>query len=79
MSDPRDRLFQVCVVKDNGWTLASELQRDLLQVGLRGGLHDFTADKGGASKCDLVNIHVLRDGGPSRITVSSKNVHDTLK
>src|SRR4051812_27017253 len=61
--DPADGLLDVGVVEDNVGRLAAELERDLLQVGRRGGLHDRAADESGAGEGDLVDVHVRGEGG----------------
>ena len=50
---PLDRLLHVCVVQDDRGRLAAELERNLLQVRLRSGLHDLTTDERAAREGDL--------------------------
>jgi len=42
--DPRDGVFDVCIVEDDIRRLATELEGDLLQVGLGGSLEDGSAN-----------------------------------
>ena len=56
MSDPGNGLVQIGIVKDDGGTLASEFEGDLLQVGLGGSLHDLTANESATSEGNLYVI-----------------------
>ena len=75
--DPRDGLLDVGVVEDNVGRLAAELERHLLEVGGGGGLHDGAADDGRASKGNLVNVHVRREGGAGDLAEAGQQVVDT--
>lgn len=60
--DPADSIFNVGVVEDDVGALATKLESNLLQIALGGSLEDGSADDGGASEGDLVNIHVRCNG-----------------
>ena len=75
--DPGDGVFNVGVVENDVWRLASELEGNLLQVGAGCGLHDLTANNGRPGKCDLVNIHVGRDGGTGDLSKTGDDVDDS--
>jgi hypothetical protein len=76
MSDPGNGLVQIGIVKDDGGTLASEFEGDLLQVGLGSSLHDLATDEGGTGEGDLVYVHVLRNGSTDSVAVSCDDVQD---
>lgn len=75
--DPVDGVVNVGVVEDNVGRLAAQLERDLLQVGRRGGLHDLPADDGGAREGDLVDVHVRGDGGTGGLAEARDDVDDS--
>lgn len=77
--DPRNGLLNVGVVKDNVGRLATELECNLLQVGGSGSLHDGATNNGGASKGNLVNVHVRGNGGTSSLAKAGKQVEDTSR
>ena len=56
--DPRNGLLDVGVLEDNVWRLATKLEGNFLQVRVGSGLHDLATDAGGASKGDLVDVHM---------------------
>ena len=53
---PLDGLVDVSVVEHDRRALAAELERDLLQVGLGGRLHDFATDERATGERDLGEI-----------------------
>lgn len=74
---PRDGVVNVGIVEDNVGGLAAELEGDLLQVTLGSGLEDHTANQGGTSEGNLVNVHVAGDGGTGGATETGDDVDDT--
>lgn len=74
---PGDGVINVGIVEDNVGGLATELEGDLLQVGLGGGLEDHTANKGRTGEGNLVNVHVGRDGSTGGATETGDDVDDT--
>ena len=56
MARPGDGLLHVRIIKDDVGALSTELESDLLQVGLGGSLHDLTANESATSECDLYVI-----------------------
>jgi hypothetical protein len=74
---PVDRLLQVGVVEDDVRALTAKLQRHVLQVALRGALHDLAADEGAPGERDLVDLHVLADGLSDDVAVACEDVDDT--
>lgn len=75
--DPGDGVLDISIVEDNVGGLATELEGDLLQVGASSGLHDGSADNGGAGECNLVNVHVGGDGGTSNLSETRDDVDDS--
>jgi hypothetical protein len=75
--DPVDGLVEVGIIKDNVGALASELESNLLQVGASGRLHNLSADDGGTSESDLVNVHVGGHGSTGDLSETSDDVDDT--
>lgn len=74
--DPGDGVFDVGVVEDDVGALAAELEGDLLQVALGGGLEDLATDEGGAGEGDLVDVHVGGDGGAGGTAEAGDDVDD---
>lgn len=74
---PRDGVVNVGIVEDNVGGLAAQLEGDLLQVTLGSGLEDHTANEGGTSEGNLVNVHVAGDGGTGGATETGDDVDDT--
>ena len=77
--DPGNGIVNVGVVKDDVGALATKLEGDLLQVGACCSLHDLTADDGGASEGNLVNVHVRGNGGTGGLTKAGDDVDDTRR
>lgn len=75
--DPRDGVLDVGVVEHNVGRLATELEGDLLEVGLGRGLENGSADNGGTSEGNLVDVHVRGDGGTSRLAETGEDVDHT--
>lgn len=75
--DPVDGLFEIGVSEDDVGTLASELEGDLLQVGASSRLHDLSADNGGTSEGNLVNVHVGGHGSTGNLAEARDDVDDT--
>jgi hypothetical protein len=75
--DPGDGVLNVGVVEDNVGGLASELEGNLLQVGAGSSLHDGSADKGGTSKRNLVDVHVRGDGSTGVLAETRDDVDDS--
>lgn len=62
MCRPLDRLLDIGVVKDDGGTLSSKLERDILQIGFRCCLQNLSSSQCAPSERDLVYFGMLRDG-----------------
>ena len=77
MSCPVDGLIEVRVVEDDGRTLSTELEGNVLEVALGGGLHDLPADEGRASEGNLFDTRVLGDGLADGRSVPNNEVEDT--
>ena len=74
---PRDSVVNVCVIKNNVGGLATELECRLLQVALSSGFQDQTADVGGSSESNLVDIHVVGKSGTGHTTSTRNDVEHT--
>lgn len=57
---PRQCVVEVAVVKDDGGTLATELQRHALEVALRRRHLDLLARRDAPREADLADAHVAR-------------------
>lgn len=55
---PLDGLLEISIVKDDVGALASQFERDVLQVAVRSSLQDGPSDEGASGESDLVNHHV---------------------
>lgn len=75
--DPADGIVNVGVVEDDVGALSAELEGDLLQVRLGGGLEDLATNDGGAGEGNLVDIHVGGDGGTGNTTEARNDVDNT--
>ena len=75
--DPVDGLLDVGILEDDVGGLATKLEGDLLEVGRGSSLHDLSADDGGTSEGDLVNVHVRRESGTGSLAVTRDKVEDT--
>lgn len=75
--DPADGIVNVCVVEDDVGALSTELEGDLLQVRLGGGLEDLAANDGGAGEGNLVDVHVGGDGGTGNTAKARDDVDNT--
>ena len=73
------RFIQIGIREYDVRALAAQLQRDALQIGLGGGLHDQMADFGGAGEGHLVHVHVVGDGRAGGGTESGQHVHDAFR
>ena len=71
--------IQIGVGEDDVGALASELERDALQVGFRGGFHDELAHFSGSGERDFIHIHVTCDGCAGRGAVSGEEVDHTFR
>ena len=67
------------LTKDHIGRLPAQLERDVLEITLGGGLHDFTASKRAAGECHLVDAHVGRDGLADGVTVPYQDVDDAWR
>lgn len=74
---PGDSVVNVGIIEDNVGGLATQLEGHLFEVTLGGGLEDSTTNKGGASEGDLVDVHVVRDGGTGHTTETGDDVNHT--
>lgn len=75
--DPRDSLLNVGIIEDDVGGLATKLEGDLLQVGGGSSLHDLSADDGGTSEGDLVDVHVGGKGSTGSLTEARDKVENT--
>lgn len=76
---PGDGVINICIIEDDVGRLAAQLQRDLLQVALRGGLEDGAANSGRTREGDLVDAHVRCDGGTRNATKTGDDVDHTRR
>lgn len=74
---PGDGVVDIGVIEDNVGRLTTQLEGDLLQVGLGGSLQDGAANQGRTSESNLVNIHVAGDSGTSNTAKAGDDVNDT--
>jgi hypothetical protein len=72
-----DGIVNVGIVKDDVGTLSTELERDLLQVGLRSLLEDLLSDSGRTGKGDLVDSWGRSKSLTDGRTVTDNDVDDT--
>ncbi len=79
MRSPVDCLVEVGVVEDDVGRLATELEGDVLQVALGGGLHNLATDQSTTSEGDLINLHVGGDGGTDGVSVAVADVDETRR
>ena len=75
--DPGDGVLDVGVVEDDVGGLAAQLEGDLLEVGVGGGLEDLATDEGGAGEGDLVDVHVRGEGGAGGLAEAGDDVDDS--
>lgn len=75
--DPVDGILDVGVIENDVGGLATKLEGNLLEVGGGSGLHDGSANDSGASKGDLVNVHVGGEGGAGSLAESRDQVENT--
>lgn len=75
--DPADGLLDIGIVEDDIGRLAAQLEGDLLEVRRGSGLHDGAANNSGASKGDLVDVHVGRDGSAGSLPEARDDVENT--
>lgn len=77
--DPVDGVLDVGVVENDVGGLATKFEGNLLEVGGGSGLHDGSANDGGASEGDLVNVHVRGEGGTGSLAKSGNKVENTRR
>jgi hypothetical protein len=75
--DPRDGILDIGILKDDIRTLATQLERDLLQVRPCGGLHDLAADNGATGESNLVYVHVGGERSTGDLAETGENIDDT--
>ena len=75
--DPRDSIFDICIVKDNIRALATELQCNLLQIRASSRFHDLSTNNGRPSESNLVNVHVGRYSSTCDFAEAGKDIDDT--
>jgi hypothetical protein len=75
--DPVNGLLDVGVLEDDVGGLATKLEGDLLEVGGSSSLHDLSANDGGTSEGDLVNVHMRGESGTGSLAVTGDKVEDT--
>lgn len=74
---PRDSVIDVGVVEDNVRGLATQLQSDLLQVALGGGLENHTTNQGRTGEGNLVDIHVAGDSSTGDTAEAREDINHT--
>lgn len=72
-----DGVLEIGIVKDDVGSLTTELESDLLQVGVGGLLENFLADTGGSGESDLVDLGRGGEGVTDRGSVTDDDVDDT--
>lgn len=77
--DPVDGVLNVSVVEDNIGGLAAKLERDLLKVRRRRGLHDLPANSSRASEGNLVDVHVRGNGSTGSLAETRDDVDDSWR
>ena len=70
-----DGLVHVCIVKDDQWALATELESDTLQV-VRSALHDVLAALARAGEGNLADVGVVDQGLASDVADTGEAVED---
>ena len=75
--DPRNRVLDICIIKDNIRALATKLQCNLLQIRTSSRFHNLSADNGRSSECNLVNVHVGREGSTCHFAEAGNNIDNT--
>jgi hypothetical protein len=61
MSGPFHRLIKICIVENDTRTLASQFQRYVFEITLRGSLQDFSSRDGASGKGNLVDEWMMAD------------------
>ena len=80
--DTRDRrrtLVQVGTLEDQLRGLSTELERNLLEVAVRGSLHDLAACDRASRESDLVDVLVGSKGGATHGAEGRHSVHDARR
>lgn len=77
MRRPRDGLVQISIVEDDVRALSSKFEGDLLEVALRGGLHDLTADEGRPGERDFLDVRVRGESLSGSAAVPGDDVDGT--
>jgi len=77
MRSPVNSLLQIRIVEDDIRALSTKFEGNVLQVALRGSLHDLPADKSASGESNLIDIHVLGDGCSDGVSVAGDDVDDT--
>jgi hypothetical protein len=71
-------IFQICVIKDEGWGFAPEFQRAMFEVAFGGGNLDLATCSGGSCKGDFRNVHVPGQHS-TNFASTSDNVDNTWR
>jgi len=74
--DPRDGVVNISIIEDDIGTLATQLERDLLQVRPSGSLHDLAADNSATGESNLVDVHVRGERGAGDLAEAGEDVDD---
>jgi len=77
MSCPVNGLLEIRIVEDDVRALSTQLEGNVLEVALGGGLHNLPANEGRTGECDLLDTVVLADGLTDGVSVSDNEVEDT--
>jgi hypothetical protein len=73
---PLDGLVDIGVVEDDVGGLPTKLESNFLQVAVGSGLHDNPSDKRGTSKGNLVDVHVVGNGGTSSLSETTTCINE---
>lgn len=76
MNRPINREVEVRVIEHDIGRLSAKFESDVLKVGLGSGLHDLASNECGSRECDLVNVHVSRNGPTDGDSVARDDIHD---
>jgi hypothetical protein len=71
-------ILQVCIIKDNGWALATQFKCHSLEIALSGQYLDRLSGRYASGKADFRNLHM---GGKkcSRASIACQDLEDTRR
>lgn len=76
MNRPINCKVKVRIIEHDVGRLSAEFESNVLKVGLGRGLHDLTSNERGSRECDLVDVHVPRNGPTDGESVTRDDIHD---